>query len=288
MKVKNAIIISAIMVPIIMLISGINCMADGNESILKKTPENIIGFWVDNCGSPSISINLDNDLNSNAYAVFGLVYSLRIYENFEERIFISANLKMSSTSQNTYDVYFKEVDDAGESVSLPWTDFDTDVPIGTLEFSNKRSVKFYWLGFMNKKTQKREWKDKPEWISKDNSATLNKCLSITPPEDYEDVFNQYSFNQENEELIFYYNIDNNKGKIVVDNKEYILNKKTIPNDGTYNFSGENIKISSSRIIPFEDEGGDCIGGSFDSVTVTIISDGSSATFKNTRMTICVE
>lgn len=278
--------ILAAIFPILLLILGDNCMADNNESALKKMPANLVGFWVDDCGSPSVSINLDNTKDGNVYAIFGLVYSMPQFENFEERIFIAVTLKMNGSAQNKFDVYFKEVDDAGESVSLPWDDFDMDVPIGAIELLNNRSMKFIWLGLMNKKTQNREWKDKAIWISEDNTITLKKCLSISSPEDYEDIFNQYSFKQENDELIFYFNIDNNKGKIVVDNKEYLLNKIISADDGTYSFSGENIKISSSKINPFEDEGGDCTGGSFDNLTITIISDGSSATFNNATMTIC--
>lgn len=278
--------ILAAIFPILLLILGNNCMADNNESVLKKMPANLVGFWVDDCGSPSVSINLDNTKDGNVYAIFGLVYSMPQFENFEERIFIAANLKMSGSSPNTFDVYFKEVDDVGENVSLPWGDFDTNVPIGTLEFMDNRSAKFYWLGFMNKKTQSREWKDKPQWISKDNTATLNKCLSVTPPEDFEDNFNEYSFKQENDELLFYFNMDNKKGKIVVDNKEYVLNKLTSTDDGIYSIFGEGIKIITSEINRFDDEGGDCTGGSFESLTITINSDGASATFNNVTMTIC--
>lgn len=245
-----------------------------NGEFLPSIPDKFIGVWKGDCdmSAGKIEINKDNSI------------SMEINSG---QIYIVAKAKISDQSSDILELYLDNPGECGPGgAGMAWDDFSRIKPICTLDFSTTDSPKMDWLGFFNEKTKKVEWKDGPDWVSEDFNGIFKKCLSITPPEDYEDVFNQYSFNQENEELIFYYNIDNKKGKIVVDDKEYVLDKLISTDDGVYSISGEGIKISSSKIIPFEYEGGDCTGGTFENLTITIISDGSSIAFNNVMMAIC--
>jgi len=56
---------------------------------------------------------------------------------------------------------------------LNWKEYLNDEPIAYIKFINDKTIKFYWYGFYNKKTKKREFEE-----SNFNQETPNKEIVL--------------------------------------------------------------------------------------------------------------
>lgn len=119
----------------------------------------------------------------------------------------------------------------------------------------------------------------------DESTDKNFKLIITP-QNIEGTLGQVTF-QQNEKTLFYFKTKLQKGKIIINETVYVLNKLTFnSNKCSYKISGDQIKITTSNCKYDEEEGGDCAYGKFSSVSITL--NDKSTTLYNIKLQDCPE
>ncbi len=258
--------------------NGIELKESSDGEFLQSMPEKFIGVWKGDCdmAAGKIEINKGNSI------------SMEINSG---QIYITAKAKMSAQSPNILELYLDGPGDCGPAgAGMEWADFSRTKPICTLDFSISGSPKMNWFGFFNEKTKEVEWKDGPDWISDSFNGLFKKCISINYQSDIQGDMGQITFSQENamgdNVTIFYFKKDTKKGKIVINDTEYIINNFSYVEKGenhSFRLTGDKVKIESSL---FEDsgEGEDCLYGSCKEVT--IILDGISSTINDIIVQDC--
>jgi hypothetical protein len=98
-------------------------------------------------------------------------------------------------------------------------------------------------------------------------AATATALTIST-QNVEGNLGQVTFSQ-NEKTVFYYDQKTKKGKVVLNNTDYVLNKYTFDGkSGSYQFSGDNVSISAPNCKYKKQNGEDCSYGTFADVTIT--------------------
>lgn len=250
-----------------------------NGEFLPSIPDKFIGVWKGDCdmSAGKIEINKDNSI------------SMEINSG---QIYIAAKAKISDQSSDILELYLDNPGECGPGgAGMAWDDFSRIKPICTLDFSTTDSPKMDWLGFFNEKTKKVEWKDGPDWVSEDFNGIFKKCLSINAQSDIQGDMGQITFSQENAMgefvTIFYFEKETKKGKIVINDTEYIIGNfsyiEKIGDNYGFRLTGDEVKIETS-LFQDSDEGEDCRLGSVKNVTITI--DGITTTINDITVQDC--
>ena len=113
----------------------------------------------------------------------------------------------------------------------------------------------------------------PEEIHKNDTAQVKKdtvqtvALTITT-QDVEGDLGQITFSQ-NEKTVFYFNQKTKKGKVVLNNTEYVINKLSFDSkSNSYQLTGDKVIISAPDCKYKKSNGEDCSYGTFAKVTIT--------------------
>lgn len=102
---------------------------------------------------------------------------------------------------------------------------------------------------------------------KDTTLATPATLAINT-QDVAGNLGQVTFSQ-NDKTIFYYDQKTKKGKVVLNNTDYVLNKYTFDgNSSSYQLSGDNVTISAPKCKYKKQNGEDCSYGTFADVTIT--------------------
>jgi hypothetical protein len=101
------------------------------------------------------------------------------------------------------------------------------------------------------------------------STPAPSTLTVTPLNISGDL-GQVTFSQKGK-TIFYYNLKSKKGKIKLNDTEYILDKYS-ENYGSFKLWGGQVSINAPNCKYDEGEGGDCFYGKFSVVTITLGND----------------
>jgi len=258
--------------------NGIELKENSDGKFLQLIPEKFIGVWKGDCdmSAGKIEINKGNSI------------SMEINSG---QVYITAKAKISDQSSDILELYLDMPGDCGPGgAGMAWADFSRTKPICSLDFSTVGSPKINWVGFFNEKTKEVEWKDGPDWVSDSFNGLFKKCVSINSQFDIQGDMGQITFSQENANgenvTIFYFKKDIKKGKIVINDIEYIINNFSYVEKGenhSFRLTGDKVKIESSL---FEDsgEGEDCLFGSVKNVTITI--DGIATTINEITVQDC--
>ena len=94
----------------------------------------------------------------------------------------------------------------------------------------------------------------------------SKTLKVTPLDMSAEQGNTTFMKKD--QTLFYYNMNENKGEIKINNKSYTLNKKT-ENNGVYRLSGKGISITTSKCNFKKMESEDCFYGKFPTVKIKL-------------------
>lgn len=259
--------------------NSIELNQNSDDAFLQSIPEKFIGVWKGDCdmSAGKIEINKGNSI------------SMEINSG---QVYITAKAKISDQSSDILELYIDMPGDCGPGgAGMAWDDFSRIKPICTLDFSTTDSPKMDWLGFFNEKTKKVEWKDGPDWVSDDFNGIFKKCLSINAQSDIQGDMGQITFSQENAMgefvTIFYFEKETKKGKIVINDTEYIIGNfsyiEKIGDNYGFRLTGDEVKIETS-LFQDSDEGEDCRLGSVKNVTITI--DGITTTINDITVQDC--
>ncbi|MFI5158364.1 MAG: hypothetical protein ACHQF4_05835 [Sphingobacteriales bacterium] len=115
-----------------------------------------------------------------------------------------------------------------------------------------------------------------------SDSQINKTLIITP-QGPASARAGATFSR-NGELMFYFNIQSKKGKIIINGKPYTLTHQGNGGANVYKYTGSKVVIITSKCIWDTTVGGDCGYGSFSTVTVTLGK--SSAQLQNIKVQDC--
>jgi hypothetical protein len=100
------------------------------------------------------------------------------------------------------------------------------------------------------------------------ATTVAPALQISPLDDSGDL-GQVTFSQ-NEKTVFYYNLNSKKGKVKLNDKEYILDRYSFDsNSGSYTLSGNGVSISAPDCKYDAPGEGDCGYGKFSTVIIKL-------------------
>jgi hypothetical protein len=102
---------------------------------------------------------------------------------------------------------------------------------------------------------------------KDTTAATVTTLTINT-QNVDGNLGQATFSQ-NDKTVFYYDQKTKKGKVVLNNTDYVLNKYTF--DGktsSYQLSGDNVTITAPNCKYKKQNGEDCLYGTLADVTIT--------------------
>lgn len=128
--------------------------------------------------------------------------------------------------------------------------------------------------------QEKSLEEKPNQLTKTEEK---KTLSINP-QNTEGSLGQVTFSQ-NGKTLFYFEKKPQKGKIVINGTDYVLNKLLFnSSNASYTISGSKVKITASNCKYNDDMAGDCSYGKFSNVLITL--DGISTTIKNVDLQDC--
>lgn len=132
----------------------------------KINDSNLLGTWIPNCN------------NGNGYLKIIRTDSIELEVNSNQIYILSKGIE-SKGDTISVNIFLIEPSDLGRGgMSLNWNNFSTNIPIAALKYFNQNDIEFSWYGFFNKKTLKREWVDKIDWLmsnSRDYPICLKKC-----------------------------------------------------------------------------------------------------------------
>ena len=251
-----------------------------SDLFLKSIPNKFTGKWISDIDDQSLGLfDIGNDKKNNAY--------IKIEVN-SNQIYINAKATTNPLSPNVLALYLDKPYGLGPGgATMPWNDYSKDKPVCFMEFLNPNYVKVNWVGFYNNKTQKIEYKEGTDWSSeKTFNGKFKKSISINTQK-IEGDQGQTTFSI-NGSTLFYFNLKLNNGKIVIDDKEYILNKITYDKKTTsYLIIGDKVKIETSACkFNTNEEGGDCANGTCEKVKITLITGGVSTFESNVQVQDC--
>ena len=113
----------------------------------------------------------------------------------------------------------------------------------------------------------------PEEIHKNDSPQVKKdtvqtvALTIST-QNVEGDQGQITFSQ-NEKTVFYFNQKTKKGKVILNNVEYVINKLSFDSkSNSYQLTGDKVIISAPDCKYKKSNGEDCSYGTFANVTIT--------------------
>ena len=115
---------------------------------------------------------------------------------------------------------------------------------------------------------------KAENILLDADSSINKNLKQTlllTPQETSGNLGQITFSQ-NDKTIFHFDTKTEKGTIILNNQEYIINECNINHQtNTYTLIGKNLKIVASNCMFQENDGSDCNYASCKNVIILLSS-----------------
>lgn len=170
-KINNDLYIDSVFVSTIKTIKELPCDEEcydcPQEKDLAKN-EKTVTNWKVNCEDGNASMQID-DNNVSLEIMYNQIYidMVEVEQNkFEKSI--------------TYKLKEKPEDLGGFGIKLDWKSFINDKPIACLKFINDKTIHFYWYGFYNDKTKKREFIEcefQQESIEKygDKHVVLMRC-----------------------------------------------------------------------------------------------------------------
>jgi hypothetical protein len=147
-KVNNEIFIDSVFASSLSIIKELPCDEDCYDCPEKndsKPNEKITGTWKTNCENGNASIQIE-DGKAFLEIMFNQIYIDMVeikQNNYENSI--------------TYKLKEKPQDLGSFGVKMDWGNFINDKPIAYVKVINDKTIYFYWYGFYNHKTKKREF-----------------------------------------------------------------------------------------------------------------------------------
>ena len=169
-SINNKVFIDSVFIKTISHIKQ-SCEECGNCDDIKKqvniiNNQTVNGYWKIDCKNGNSSINI-KDKTAFLEVMFNQIYIDMIeVKRYDSENGIAYKLKEIPEDKGNF------------GVNLNWKEYVNDKPIAYIKVINNNTVYFYWYGFFNKKTQKREFTEcgfQQEKSKNQQEIILKKC-----------------------------------------------------------------------------------------------------------------